>query len=530
MEKEQKLDLKELCLGIELGSTRIKGVLVDHTGKIIAAGSHTWENQLEKGVWTYSLEDIWKGVQACYKDLKNHVQEQYGVIITTLGAVGISAMQHGYMAFDRQGRLLVPFRTWRNTMTEAACQILMDKFQYPIPQRWTIAHLYQAILNQESHVKNLDFVITLAGYVHWQLTGEKAVGLNEASGMFPVDETTLDFHAGMVETFMNLIRDQAYPWKLLDIFPRICTVEKTAGYLSRQGAALLDPEGDLQPGISFCPPEGDGGTGMVATNSIKPGTGHISAGTSVFSMLVLNKKLSRVYSEIDQVVTPEGKPVAMVHCNNCSSEVDAWIRLLGEAAEALGAAFDKNQLYETLYKKALEGDPDVGGLYICNYHSGEHTTSMEAGRPLMVRGAENPLTLANFMKGQLYSALATMSMGMEIILEKEQVQVKEIVGHGGLFKTEKTGQTIVANALGIPVRKMNTAGEGGAWGMALLASYMLFRKENMSVSEYLDTYIFRKDNGTVVFPDKENRKGFLSFLSRYKECMEIEKCAVRYFK
>lgn len=296
MEKEQKLDLKELCLGIELGSTRIKGVLVDHTGKIIAVGSHTWENQLEKGVWTYSLEDIWKGVQACYKDLKNHVQEQYGVIITTLGAVGISAMQHGYMAFDRQGRLLVPFRTWRNTMTEAACQILMDKFQYPIPQRWTIAHLYQAILNQESHVKNLDFVITLAGYVHWQLTGEKAVGLNEASGMFPVDETTLDFHAGMVETFMDLIRDQAYPWKLLDIFPRICTVEKTAGYLSRQGAALLDPEGDLQPGISFCPPEGDGGTGMVATNSIKPGTGHISAGTSVFSMLVLNKKLSRVYS------------------------------------------------------------------------------------------------------------------------------------------------------------------------------------------------------------------------------------------
>ena len=396
MEKEQKLDLKELCLGIELGSTRIKGVLVDHTGKIIAAGSHTWENQLEKGVWTYSLEDIWKGVQACYKDLKNHVQEQYGVIITTLGAVGISAMQHGYMAFDRQGRLLVPFRTWRNTMTEAACQILMDKFQYPIPQRWTIAHLYQAILNQESHVKNLDFVITLAGYVHWQLTGEKAVGLNEASGMFPVDETTLDFHAGMVETFMDLIRDQAYPWKLLDIFPRICTVEKTAGYLSRQGAALLDPEGDLQPGISFCPPEGDGGTGMVATNSIKPGTGHISAGTSVFSMLVLNKKLSRVYSEIDQVVTPEGKPVAMVHCNNCSSEVDAWIRLLGEAAEALGAAFDKNQLYETLYKKALEGDPDVGGLYICNYHSGEHTTGMEAGRAINGKRRRKPSDFGKF--------------------------------------------------------------------------------------------------------------------------------------
>lgn len=373
-------------------------------------------------------------------------------------------------------------------------------------------------------------MITLAGYVHWQLTGEKAVGLNEASGMFPVDETTLDFHAGMVETFMDLIRDRAYPWKLLDIFPKICTAEKIAGYLSSQGAAFLDPEGDLQPGIPFCPPEGDGGTGMVATNSIKPGTGHISAGTSVFSMLVLDKKLSRVYSQIDQVVTPEGRPVAMVHCNNCSSEVDAWIRLFGEAAGALGAVFNKDQLYETLYTKALEGDPDAGGLYICNYHSGEHTAGMEEGRPLMVRSAENPLNLANFMKGQLYSALATMSMGMEILLEKEQVQVKEIVGHGGLFKTEKTGQTIVANALGIPVRKMNTAGEGGAWGMALLASYMLFRKENMQVSEYLDTYIFGKDNGSVIFPDKENREGFLRFLARYKECMEIEKSAVKYFR
>lgn len=529
MESMKELNLKELCLGIEFGSTRIKAVLVDKTGRIVADGSHTWENRFENGVWTYSLEDIWKGLRDCYKDLKKNVKRRYSVTITTLGAIGISAMQHGYMAFDREGQLLVPFRTWRNTMTEKACEILMNKFHYPIPQRWTIAHLYQAVLNQEPHLPELDYVITLAGYVHWQLTGQKVVGLNEGSGMFPVDVCTKNFDKKMQDIFMNMIQECGYSWKIEDIFPKICTSEKQAGVLTKEGAVLLDEEGDLCPGVPFCPPEGDGGTGMVATNSIRQCTGNISAGTSVFTMLVLDKPLSGVYREIDQVVTPEGKPVAMVHCNNCSSELDAWIRMLGEAAAVMGAKATRDELYTKLYLAALDGAPDADGLYICNYHSGEHITGMTEGRPVIVRDVERPLTLAGFMRGQLYSALASMSIGMESLSEKEQIEVHEIVGHGGLFKTEKTGQAIVADALGIPVRKMETAGEGGAWGMAILAAYMLYGNENMTLSSYLDTCIFGENKGTVTVPDQKNREGFLKFLSRYKKCMEIEKCAVACF-
>ena len=512
-------------LGIEFGSTRIKAVLVDENNKPIASGAHDWENRLENGIWTYSLEDIWNGLQDCYRKLAEDVEAQYGEKLVKIGALGFSAMMHGYMAFNEKDELMVPFRTWRNTITEEASDKLTELFQYHIPQRWTIAHLYQAILNGEEHVSDLKFVITLAGYIHWKLTGEKVVGVGEASGMFPIDIATGQFNARMVQQFDELVAGK-YDWKLEDVLPAVYTAGQQAGVLTEEGAKLLDPTGTLQAGVPLCPPEGDAGTGMAATNSVAQRTGNVSAGTSVFGMIVMEKELSRVYNEIDLVTTPDGSLVAMVHCNNCTSDLNAWVNLFKEYSELMGMKVDMNELYGSLYRKALEGDDDCGGLLAYNYFSGEHVTGFNEGRPLFVRTPDARFNLANFMRTHLFTSLGALKTGLDILLKEENVQVDEILGHGGLFKTKGVGQSILAAAIDAPVSVMATAGEGGAWGIALLASYMINKGAEESLAAFLDTKVFAGQKGEKLEPVEKDVKGFDAFMKRYSAGLAIERAAV----
>lgn len=517
------------ALGIELGSTRIKAVLIAEDHSPIASGSHEWENQHENGVWTYSLEAAWNGLQDCYRNLSKDVSEKYGVKLTTIGSIGFSAMMHGYLAFDKDGKQLVPFRTWRNTMTGQAAEKLTDLFQFNIPQRWSIAHLYQAILNKEAHVKDISHQTTLAGYVHWKLTGQKVMGVGEASGMFPIDSTINDYDKKMLGQFNNLLKAEKITWTLQDILPKVLVAGESAGTLTEEGAKLLDPSGGLKAGIPLCPPEGDAGTGMVATNSVAERTGNVSAGTSVFAMIVLEKALSKLYPEIDMVTTPTGKPVAMVHANNCTSDLNAWVGLFGEFTKALGVEISQSKLFETLYKMALAGDADGGGLLAYNYLSGESITDLTEGRPLFIRTPESRFTLPNFMRTHLFSSLGTLKIGMDI-LSQENVKLDQLLGHGGFFKTEGVGQKMMAAAMNTSVSVMDTAGEGGAWGMALLAAYVLNKTGNETLEDYLNKKVFANEKSSTIAPDKNDVDGFNTFMERYKNGLGIERAAVEGMK
>ena len=513
-------------LGIELGSTRIKAVLIDENYMPLAIGKHDWENRYIDNIWTYTLEDIWEGVQGSYRDLADEVEKQYGVTISNIGAIGISAMMHGYMAFNKAGELLVPFRTWRNTITGPASDKLTELFNFNIPQRWSIAHLYQAILNKEEHVAEIDYLITLEGYVHWKLTGEKVLGIGDAAGMFPVDVKTKDFNETMINQFDRLIADKGFPWKLRDILPKVLVAGEYAGKLTEEGAKLLDPRGNLKPGIPLCPPEGDAGTGMVATNSVAKRSSNVSAGTSVFAMVVLEEDLKKVHKEIDIVMTPAGDPVAMVHSNNCTSDLNAWVSLFGEFAKAMNIEVDATKLYSVLYNKALSGDADCGGLLSYGYYSGEHITHFEEGRPLFVRKPDAKFNLANFMRVHLYTALGALKTGLDILFKEEKVVVDKVLGHGGFFKTEGVGQRILAAAMNTPVTVMETAGEGGAWGIAILADYMLHKKEEDTLDSYLESRVFADMKGLSIEPDKKDVEGFEQFMSLYTAGLAIERSAV----
>ena len=482
-------------LGIEFGSTRIKAVLVDENAHPIAQGGYDWENRYVDNIWSYTLEDIWKGLQGCYQEMAEDVKKTYGVTLKKIGAIGFSGMMHGYMPFDKEGKLLVPFRTWRNNITGQASDVLSELFNFQIPQRWSIAHLYQAILNGEEHVKDVAFFTTLAGYIHWKLTGEKVIGIGEASGMFPIDVEKKDFYPKMLDQFDELVAPKGYPWKIREILPKVLVAGEAAGILTEEGAKLLDVSG-------------------------------VSAGTSVFAMLVLEKELSTRYPEIDMVTTPAGDSVAMVHSNNCTSDLNAWVGLFDEFASAIGAKIDKNQLFSTLYNKALEGDKDCGGLLAYGYLSGEHITHFEEGRPLFVRTPGSHFSLANFMRVNLYTALGALKTGLDILSSKEGVEVDKILGHGGLFKTPGVGQKILAAAMNAPVSVMETAGEGGAWGIALLASYMLQKKDGESLADYLDSRVFADSKAIRVEPDTEDVAGFETFMKRYQAGLAIERAAV----
>lgn len=523
-----KEDIKnaKTALGIEFGSTRIKAVLIDSKSSPIASGSHEWENRLDNGVWTYTLEDIWKGLQDAYTNLAKDVKETYDLVLTDIGSIGFSAMMHGYMAFDGEGELLVPFRTWRNTMTGEAAEKLFTLFDYNIPQRWSIAHLYQAILNGEAHVPEISYLTTLAGYIHWQMTGEKVLGVGDASGMFPIDPKTKDYDQSMVDKFDDLIAKKAFPWKLRDILPKVLVAGEKAGVLTEAGAHMLDVSGNLKSGILVCPAEGDAGTGMAATNSVKQRTGNVSAGTSVFAMVVLEKELSKAYPELDLVTTPDGSLVAMVHCNNCTSDLNAWVNIFKEFMQAMNLPVDMNRLFGTLYNKAMEGDKDCGGVMAYNYFSGEPITGFEEGRPLFARTPNSRFTLANFMRSHLYSSLATLKIGMDILFKQEHVELDELMGHGGLFKTKGVGQSIMAAAANVPVTCMETAGEGGAWGIALLAAYMQNKEEGETLDAYLSNKVFAGQEGTKLDPDPADVEGFDAFIDAYVKGLPMEKAAV----
>lgn len=527
---QKAIESGKTVLGIEFGSTRIKAVLIgeDHTS--IASGSYEWENQYENGIWTYSLEEVWAGLQASYQKLSSEVFENYNTPLQTIGAVGFSGMMHGYMAFDKDGNLFVPFRTWRNTITGQAAEELTELFQFNIPQRWSIAHLYQAILNKEPHVGNISFLTTLAGYVHWQLTGNKVLGVGEASGVFPIDSETNDYDESMIKLFNERLEAEGILWKLQDILPKVLVAGEAAGVLTEEGAKLLDPTGQLQAGIPLCPPEGDAGTGMVATNSVAVRTGNVSAGTSVFAMIVLEKALSKLYPEIDMVTTPTGKPVAMVHSNNCTSDLNAWVGLFQEFTDALGVEIDQSRLFEMLYQKALTGDADGGGLLAYNYLSGEHITHFEEGRPLFIRTPESNFTLSNFMRVHLFSALGALKIGLDILFEQERVEIDQILGHGGFFKTKDVGQKMMAAAMNVPVTVMESAGEGGAWGIALLAAYLLQKAEDEALEAYLSNKVFAGEAGTTIAPEQRDVEGFTAFMERYKKGLGIERTAVTALK
>ncbi|MDR3336086.1 MAG: FGGY-family carbohydrate kinase [Treponema sp.] len=525
MNVKQAITEGKTSLGIELGSTRIKAVLIDDRHRPIASGSHDWENRLENGVWTYHLDDVWAGLQDSFRKLAGDLEDRYGAALSRVGAIGISAMMHGYLVFDKDGNQLVPFRTWRNTMTELAAQDLTGKFRFNVPQRWSIAHLYQAMLNGEGHVKDISFLTTLAGFVHWKLTGEKVLGVGDASGVFPIDSVANNYNPRMLGVFNELAHGMGLDLKLEDVLPTVLGAGAKAGVLTPEGSKLLDPSGGLQAGIPLCPPEGDAGTGMAATNSVKECTGNISAGTSIFAMIVLEKELSKVYPEIDMVTTPTGKPVAMVHCNNCTSDLDAWVKLFGELNELAGTKIEKSALYDALYYKALEGEADCGGLLSYNYYGGEPIIGLEQGRPLFVRTPDSHFTLANFMRTLLFSAMGTLKLGMDILTGNENVRIKSLLGHGGLFKTKGVGQGLMAAALNTPIAVMESAGEGGAWGIALLAAYMFQRETGESLEAYLAQKVFSGDMGTSVEPDTKDAEGFAVFMKRYSAGLAIESSA-----
>ncbi len=503
----------ETYLGIELGSTRIKACLIDAAGMPIASGSHAWENRFENGYWTYDLEDVHTGIRACYADLAENVRKSYGVSLTRVGAMGISGMMHGYLVFDERDELLVPFRTWRNTTTARASEELTELLQFHVPQRWSAAHLYQAILDGEAHVPHVAHVTTVAGYLHFLLTGRREVGIGEASGMFPVRGREFDPVA--VEKFNARLREHGYAWDIRDIFPKIRVAGEGGAYLCEDGARFLDPTGTLEAGIPLCPPEGDAGTGMVATNAVLPETGNVSAGTSIFSMLVLRAPMRGVHHEIDVVTTPDGSPVAMVHCNNCCSEIDAWVGLFAEYSALMGMPVDRSEIYERLYTNAMTGDADCGGITAYNYLSGEHIVGIEHGIPAYFRSSESRMTLANVMRAELYATVATLKLGMDILFEREGVHAKRFCAHGGLFKVKGVAQKILANALHTEVSVMETAGEGGAWGMALLASYMM-RGKGRTLGAWLSECVFGGMETAVVSPDEKGRDGFAAYFERFE--------------
>ena len=521
-ELQELIAAGQAVLGIEFGSTRIKAVLIGADHAPIASGDHAWENRLENGLWTYHMDDVWAGLQDAYRHLKADVQRKYGVRLTRLKALGFSAMMHGYLAFDKQGRLLVPFRTWRNTNTAQAADALTALLGFNIPQRWSVSHLYQAVLNNEAHVKDVDFLTTLSGYVHWQLTGEKVLGIGDASGMFPIDSGTHGFNAGMLEKFDTLTGD--YPWKLRDLLPKVLVAGQDAGTLTAVGAKLLDPDGDLLPGVPMAPPEGDAGTGMAATNAVAVRTGNVSAGTSVFAMVVLEKPLSKVYPEIDMVTTPSGPAVAMVHCNNCTSDINAWAGLLADFAEAVGAEISMGDIYTALFRSAMTGDPDCGGLVNYSFLSGEPVVKLEEGRPLFARLPDARFTFANFARSQLYGAIATLKLGMDI-LAQEGVKIDTLTGHGGFFKTPGTAQNLLASALNAPVTTMETAGEGGPWGMALLAAYRVEKADGETLEDYLAGKVFGSGAGVTAQPEQADVDGFNAYIARYSKALIAEKAA-----
>jgi sugar (pentulose or hexulose) kinase len=519
------MDFSKTILGIELGSTRIKGVLIDESHQVIASGSYGWENKLENGVWTYELADAVKGVQACYAELKADAEAKFGKPLTTLGGIGISGMMHGYLVFDKNGNQLAPFRTWRNTITAPASAELTELFKFNIPQRWSIAHLYQAILNKEVHTSSIARLTTLSGYIHTLLTGKFVTGIDEASGMFPYDDETGDYDADRVAQFDELVAPYGFSWKLKDILPQVLRAGESAGVLTEEGAQLLDVSGTLQPGIPMCPPEGDAGTGMVATGAVHPRTGSISAGTSAFSLQVLERPLKGYYPQIDVCCTPGGKTVAMAHCNNCTSDIDAWVGLFADTAKVLGFEVSMNDLYGKLFRAALEGDADCGGIVAINYLAGEHLTETEVGRPMVVRLSDARMTTPNFMRAQLNAAIATLRLGMQMLREKEQVESDMLLGHGGFFKTPGVGQQILANALNVPISTMETAGEGGPWGMALLAAYMVRKADGESMEDYLKNKVFADAKSVSVVPDPAGVAGFETYLERYKAALAAEKAA-----
>ncbi|MEG0912232.1 MAG: FGGY family carbohydrate kinase [Oscillospiraceae bacterium] len=516
---------KKTYLGIELGSTRIKAVLIDGTYAPIASGSHDWENKLENGYWTYSLESVWNGIEDCLRSLADDVKTRYSATLSSVGTMGFSAMMHGYIALDKDDNLLVPFRTWRNTTTGGASEKLTELFNYNIPQRWSIAHLYQAMLSNEGHVAKIDKLMTLAAYVHWKLTGEHTVGIGEASGMFPIDIETGDYDNEMLDKFQKLVDENGYIWKIRDILPSVKSAGEQAGVLTEEGAKLIDKSGSLKPGIPLCPAEGDAGTGMVATNSIAKRTGNVSAGTSIFAMVVLENKLSNVYPEIDLVTTPCGDLVAMVHCNNCSSDIDAWANIFKETAQMIGIEVKRGAMLDMLYAKALEGDADCGELTAINYFSGEHVTGFTEGRPLFVRTANSKFNLANFMRTNISTALGALKTGLDILFLKENVRLENMNGHGGLFKAKETGQRIMASAINTPVAVMKTAGDGGPWGMAILSAYAA-NKGTQSLAEFLEAKVFANSEKTVVLPIADEVEGFKVFMERYKKALKVEKSAI----
>ena len=514
------------ALGIEFGSTRIKAVLVDQNNQPIASGDHGWENSLKDGIWTYDMEEVWEGIQDCYQKLTVDVKEKYNVELDTIGAIGISAMMHGYLPFDKEDNQIAGFRTWRNTITQQASEELTELFGYHIPQRWSIAHLYQAILNGEEHVKDVAFITTLAGYVHWKLTGQKVLGSDDASGMFPIDIQTKEFNEKMMDQFDAQVADKHFPWKIREILPKVFVAGQDAGTLTEEGAKLLDPTGTLKAGVPCCPPEGDAGTGMVATNSVAVRTGNVSAGTSVFAMVVLEKELSKVYPELDLVTTPAGDLVAMVHCDNCTSDLNAWVNIFKEFAESFGMKVDMNELFGTLYNKALEGDKDCGGLLAYNFFSGEHIVEMEEGRPLFARTPDSTFNLANFMRVHLMTSLGALKVGYDLLSKQEKVTVDKIYGHGGLFKTPVVGQSILAAALDTPVSVMETAGEGGAWGIALLASYMKNKTADEDLVTFLNANVFGGNQGSEIKPDAADVAGFDAFIERFTKGLSVERAAI----
>lgn len=515
----------ETALGIELGSTRIKAVLINEAHAPIAAGEYEWENRLENGMWTYRLDDAWTGIRSAYAALKNDVAEKYGVKLEKIGAMGVSGMMHGYLPFDRSGNQLAEFRTWRNTVTEREAAELTELFGFNIPQRWSIAHLWRAVQNGEQHTENLDFLTTLAGYVHWQLTGQRVLGIGEASGMFPIDSTTGDYNNVMLEKFDALLKKSGISWTLRAVLPKVLSAGETAGVLTAEGALMLDPTGELAPGVPLCPPEGDAGTGMTATNSVAKHTGNVSAGTSVFAMVVLERALSAVHTEIDMVTTPTGAPVAMVHCNTCTSDLDAWVKLFAQAFSAAGVQITKSELYKLLYTQALSAQPDCDGVLAYNCFSGEPAIGLESGCPLVVRRPDSKLSLPSFMRAQLYSAMAALKIGMDILLKEERVELERLYGHGGLFKTEGVAQQLMADALNVPVAVMETAGEGGPWGMALLAMYSKNRTCGETLESYLSQRLFDCAAGSCLAPNPDGTMGFERYVARYKAALPIEKAA-----
>lgn len=513
-------------IGIEFGSTRIKAALIAPDATSLGSGSYAWENQLRDGIWTYDMADVWEGLSRSYAALAEDVRARHGVGLTAVAALGVSAMMHGYVALDADGELLVPFRTWRNNITGPACAELTPLLAFAVPQRWSIGHLYQSILEEQPHLIHLAHLKTLATYVHWKLTGEHVVGLDEASGMFPIDPAVGDWDAARMARFDNLIAPRGFDWTLRDLLPQVLAAGAHAGTLTTEGAQLLDPSGALEPGIPLCPPEGDAGTGMVATNAVRPRTANVSAGTSAFAMIVLDENLSRVHEEIDIVATPDGTPVAMVHANNGSSDLDAWIALFGQVAEALGAPASPDELYGRLLPRALAGEPDAGGLLAINYVSGEHLTGFTEGRPLFVRSQNGRFTLENFMRAQYFAWLCAMRRGVDILTEEEGVVIEEIRGHGGLFKGGDTAQRMLAAALDVPVSLPATAGEGGAWGMAVLAAYMLRDDTTQSLPDYLDGVMATSISAPVT-PDPRDVAGFETYLSRHAKGLAIERTAVQ---